>query len=158
MLDEKDKALFNYIILNAKSEFTIESVVAKTLDISQNRKLIERVSIFLEEEGFITVHNTTFYTFKLSEKGRVVKKLRGYENYFEHVESEAKKIKAKEDAEFESARSTAELNTWLLKTRWLPHILSGLAIIISVIALLISLKDDKKESDQNQTKTITLNR
>ena len=63
---------------------------------------------------------------------------------FEHLENEERKLKEKQDAEFDNLKITNQLNRWLIKTRWLPLIISLIALLISLYSVLF--EKDKKEN------------
>ena len=61
---------------------------------------------------------------------------------FEYLEFESRKLIEKNDAEFENLKISNHLNKWLIKTRWLPLILSLLAILITFYTAIFDKKDE----------------
>ena len=54
----------------------------------------------------------------------------------------------KRDVDLEVQHTNIELNKWLLKTRWLPHIVAGTSIIISIYSFFYN--QSKFETEVNE--------
>lgn len=75
---------------------------------------------------------------KITDLFREVNYAGGHFEYLKQVEKQRKED-IKYNAEVNSLHSTHKNNIWFYKTRWVPHILSGVAFIISVIALIYAI-------------------
>lgn len=72
---------------------------------------------------------------QFSTLGHEIKDIGNYSLYLEHL-SKLKDLETyKQKKEIENLESSIRMNKWLLKTKWLPHIFSIIALIISLIAL-----------------------
>jgi len=56
---------------------------------------------------------------------------------------EKEEVKTKK-VELEYKETSLKLNKWLLKTKWLPHIISIISIIIAIITFIISNNSNKQ--------------
>lgn len=72
---------------------------------------------------------------QFSPLGREIKDFGNYSLYLEHL-AKLKNLEVyKQKKEIENLESSIKMNKWLLKTKWLPHIFSIIALIISIIVL-----------------------
>lgn len=72
---------------------------------------------------------------QFSTLGREIKDFGNYSLYLEHLAKLKDLETYKQKKEIENLESSIKMNKWLLKTKWLPHIFSIIALIISLIAL-----------------------
>lgn len=72
---------------------------------------------------------------QFSPLGREIKDFGNYSLYLEHLAKLKDLETYKQKKEIENLESSIKMNKWLLKTKWLPHIFSIIALIISLIAL-----------------------
>ncbi|WNM18867.1 hypothetical protein [Flavobacterium capsici] len=63
---------------------------------------------------------------------------------FEELEKKEYQKELKENIELENLKVNTQLNKWLLRTKWVPHILSLIAILISIY---FSNKDNNKQAE-----------
>lgn len=73
---------------------------------------------------------------QFSPLGREIKDFGNYSLYLEHLTKLKNLETYKQKKEIKNLESPIKINKWLLKTKWLPHIFSVIALIISLIALL----------------------
>ncbi|MFV5698441.1 hypothetical protein ACM55H_08740 [Flavobacterium sp. ZT3R17] len=65
--------------------------------------------------------------------------------------------KAKEKAELENLTSTTKVNQWLLRTKYLPHVLSFVSIVVSIgIGFFTIHSDQEKQSLETRIKELEL--
>lgn len=98
------------------------------------------VKIMLVKLKYVESIRPTSQKYILTQLGRAVKGSGGHYAYLESLAESLQEEKDHKKIEFLSNKSTAELNTYLYKTRWLPHILALIATIISIIALCYSVE------------------
>ena len=72
---------------------------------------------------------------QFSDFGREVKKVGNYSKYLAQKEIEISREKQKNLLEIENLEYSILMNKWLLRTKWLPHFLSLLALIMAIISL-----------------------
>lgn len=128
----------------------IESL-GKNNNIVEVRTLALELFDLLRAHGFITPDRMNY---SLTDLGRLAKDNGGYNKYLESQKLEEKDAKEKSIAEIENLHLTNQINKFLYKTRWLPHILSILAFIISILSLYITLKPDTTDDTKNKHKTV----
>jgi hypothetical protein len=116
-LPEYEKDLFSSMAMNLKCDQNLYYYVEETL---------KRLNIFEGE-----------HLLNFSDFGREVKKAGNYSKYLEQKEIEKKIEKHKNDLEVENLKYSIMMNKWLLRTKWVPHILSLLAFILAVISLFL---------------------
>ena len=85
----------------------------------------------------------------------------GWIKYTESKRSAEKEVeenrKAKEKAELESLTSTTKVNQWLLRTKYLPHVLSFVSILVSIgIGFFTIHSDQEKQSLEKRVKVLEL--
>lgn len=74
---------------------------------------------------------------QFSSFGREIKDFGNYTSYVEHL-TKLKNVETyKQKKEIENLESSIKMNKWLLKTKWLPHIISLIALIASILALFL---------------------
>ena len=78
-------------------------------------------------------------TLEILPAGREIVKLGGYIKYLEKKKAEEEKEAHRSDIEDKLAEKKLKQINFLLKHKWLPFILSGLAILISAGALVVSI-------------------
>jgi outer membrane protein OmpA-like peptidoglycan-associated protein len=89
----------------------------------------------------------------LTEKGKLIVNEGGWYKYLEKQKQFEKRIEEKENLEFEKSKVDLSLNKWLLKTKWIPHILA----IISLLMSLYFYFDSKKDTEELQKKIEEMN-
>lgn len=92
----------------------------------------------LSDEGLINDISTSTAVW-LTEDGIAVAKT-GYIKYLEQQRQQADKELALKILEQDKLRLEVRQLSFTEKTKWLPHILSAAALIVSLIALIVSLK------------------
>src|SRR5690606_15200269 len=68
---------------------------------------------------------------ELTDYGREVKSLGGHFAYLAAQKANKDFSNRMTEVEFENLQYEIKINKWLLKTKWLPHVISILAIIVS---------------------------
>lgn len=72
---------------------------------------------------------------QFSDFGRIIKEHGNYSKYLNVLNEQKQKQIIKEQKEIENLNFSITLNKWLIRTKWLPHLLSILALIISLISI-----------------------
>ncbi len=89
--------------------------------------------------GLITPINIDDDKFKITLRGDTI--VKENDGWLKYVELNKKKNRIEENKiEWES-----ELSEWNVKTRWWPHIITGFGLVISIIALVVSLQKSPTE-------------
>lgn len=89
---------------------------------------------FLESNGYI--EKTPTGSLILTSLGREARGYGGYYKYEDKLTLDSIAATEKEMVELGNLESSQMVNNYLYKTRWIPHILSLIALIVSLIALL----------------------
>lgn len=90
------------------------------------------------ESDYTYIFEPSDHILKLKElKYSFVEEINGIE-LDERIQKEMEDEKIKID--LENSKTQLLLNNWLLKTKWLPHIVALISIIISIVAMVISIK------------------
>lgn len=72
----------------------------------------------------------------LTDLGREVKRSGGHNQYLQKLDLEKNREETRRELEAKNIETSIKLNEYLLKTKWLPHLLSLIALVVSVIAIL----------------------
>ena len=134
--EEEEKLIFEWIdkVIEFFPEFEkdIFSSIMHSLNCNENNSIVQGVgSTMLRLNIFEKVEN---YGVQYSNFGREVKKHGNYSKYKEYSNLKKEKEKFKHTKEMENLEFSIKMNKWLLKTKWLPHILSALALILSILS------------------------
>lgn len=90
--------------------------------------------------GSYAIHKTGFAQIHATEKT--------YRSNFTDLYKEQNEEQYQKKVEFEVKKTGLKLNKWLLKTRWLPHIVAGTSIIISIYSFFYN--QSKFETEVNE--------
>jgi len=118
--------------------------LAKTIFNNDNNEVIRTILVNIEYEkphiaNIVVVQNAQAHitsnklTQSFLDQG-------GFTSIAKKEKETENRMRRKEEAEFENLESSTRLNKWLIKMKWLPHILATISIIISIIALAFSLR------------------
>ena len=121
----------------------------------------KEINYLLDELKLIRKPFSNSSILELTQFGNKVMDKGGWISYCqneEKKESENEKRKIElEKAELENLQSITILNKWLLKSKWWPHIISGISIFIAIIfgslSIYTSDKNSKLEEDFNKMNT-----
>ena len=115
------------------SEFSLEHILNDIeTNIVKANYYKDKVGKYLREFKYIDGK----YFIQLTIEGRRIRDFGGHIKYTEFQKEDFKRKNIKEDLEIHQLR-------WFVKTKWWPHIFSGLAVLISIGALIISIIKDK---------------
>lgn len=142
-LSENDKEVLDLIDLVIQqcpehTVFYIGTIIEEDLNLSDKKYLADKVRSGMYNLGYIEITQiiNLLSNITLSDFGKEVKRLGGHYKYIKWLENEDKKEQIKYEAEVKNLESSTKLNDWLYRTKWLPLILSIIALIVSLIALL----------------------
>ena len=90
---------------------------------------------FLERNTLITENDNRDSIYSITEKGN---------NVLNDIIKELEYESEKERIEFEKSKIDLKLNKWLLKTKWLPHIITIISLLFTVYVYFDSKNDSKK--------------
>jgi hypothetical protein len=96
----------------------------------------EKVSAIMLDLGIITEIKSPYPDVKMFEKTNKIH-LIDIKSEFQKQESK----KTRETLEIENIKSTIDSNKWLLKTKWWPHIISGLTLFWSIVYSIFSTNE-----------------
>ena len=139
---ERDKEildLIDKIIIDAPEHYNIPvDQILKDFGLENIGYLNIGVKNGIHNLGYgVVIHKQGFFpSLVLTDLGREVKRLGGHYNYKKQIQIEETRNQLKYDAELKNLKSSTRLNAFLYKTKWLPLIISILALIISLVALL----------------------
>ncbi|AIN75164.1 hypothetical protein O8E88_002237 [Flavobacterium psychrophilum] len=88
----------------------------------------------LEDDSLI-IENNDRNSYSLTEKGKI--------NLTE-IKNEIDFENSKQNAELESLKTSTEVNKFLLRTKWLPHIVALVSLIFSIYTYFDAQNDSKK--------------
>jgi hypothetical protein len=134
---EEEKIVFDWIdkVVEFLPEF--ESDMFKSLmhnmNCTESDNIIKCIGYTMLRLNILELRSESFIQF--SEFGRLVKKHGNYSKYLNWVESQKILEENRQQTELENLKYSIQMNKWLLRTKWLPHLLSLLALIIALIAL-----------------------
>jgi hypothetical protein len=119
------------------SVFYIGNIIEEELNLPDKKYLANEVRSGMYNLGYIDIMQVValISNVTLSDLGKEVKRLGGHYNYIKWIENEERKEQVKYEAEVRNLESSTRLNDWLYKTKWLPLILSIIALIVSLLAL-----------------------
>jgi hypothetical protein len=80
----------------------------------------------------------THHTYQLSTHGLEIMSHGGRRAYDKKKKDDLDFEQRRRSAELDNLESSTKVNKWMLKTRWLPHILSILSVLVAILALLKS--------------------
>ena len=132
------------------------------IDLSDEKDRIEIDNIFgwqiflitlptLEEQSLI-IENSDRNSYSLTEKGKVT---------LTEIKSELEFENSKQNAELESLKTSTDVNKFLLRTKWLPHIVAVLSFLFSMYTYFDVRNDSKKLEEriqklENKSETILI--
>lgn len=136
---------------NRKEVFTMEILDIEGNEIVSHFRGLQ-VAEEMRDRKLIKINkelcSVTEYGYEIFQKG-------GWLNHIENEknlrEKEIKEKTTREKIDLEKASTELKLNKWLIKTKWLPHIISILAIIVSV-----AIYSDSKKENENLKKRIEI--
>jgi len=141
MTDEEriDKVL-NAMAQSHNNHIDIQKYLTKNV-VDVDLRSYQRIIARLEEEGTANRIAGLSTICMITAKGKEIANSGGYIAFLERQKA-AEKAETKHKAdEVELTEVNLNLNRFYLKYRWLPFILSAIAIIISIIALICSIVD-----------------
>lgn len=112
-----------------------EHLISNCKDINEFVEVKTRIKEIMFHEGLVTNHGEYSY---ITHLGKTI-----FENggWLKRVERLQKNEKQKEDAIIWES----ELNRWNVKSRWLPHIFTSFGLVLSIVALSVSLQKSPTE-------------
>jgi len=87
-------------------------------------------------------------TLRISPFGRQVSKSGGW---LKHIENEAEKIRVID----QKHSNDAKLSKWMVKTRWWPHIVAAISLLLSITALTMQLLNQNRVNRSALTQKLT---
>ena len=142
--------------INSSKNYQLESFRKHDDEIKYRKE----INYLIDELKLISRPFTNAAFLHLTVFGNEVMKKSGWIKYIKDKENNdneiySNKIKI-EKAELENLHSNTLLNKWLIKTKWIPHIISIISIIIAVVFGYLTIVTDnnnsKLESDLKELK------
>lgn len=134
---EDEKKILNWIdkFIEFLPEYDkdIFSSMAMKLRCNEDRFILNNIEQTMKKLNIFEGEHLLYY----SDFGREIKRVGNYSKYLAQKELENKIEKHKNQLEIENLEYSIMMNKWLLRTKWLPHILSFLAFIIALISLFL---------------------
>lgn len=126
--------IYNWENIIAPTDASLRVEVSKIMDAKDIVTKLHVITAILVVDGNLKVDDGYYIP---THKGHV------FLNTTSYVKEKHKLdlIKKLNDRETEKLELDIKMHKWLLKTRWLPHILALVGIILSIIALIVSLRD-----------------
>ncbi|MEO4005818.1 hypothetical protein [Flavobacterium sp. CAU 1735] len=124
------------------NEYFVYDILVDTMKTDKGVYLYNLARFLLVQRGIIKTGGAFD---ELTDYGRQIKSKGGYKKYLEEINSLERKQKYRTELELKNLEITTDLNKWLYKTKWLPHILSILAFLISIAAVIIAYLDYTKK-------------
>lgn len=134
----------NFFTFNSFSKCPIKEINEKFNLTRLDIIFINNCFEIAELKGLIIFSGNSNLSAKLTKIGLSIIENGGWINY---LEREAQKDKLKKDideAELENLKTNTEINKWLIKTKWLPHIISIFSLITTIIFGIITIKNDEE--------------
>jgi hypothetical protein len=136
--DERIDAVLNKMNSISNGRISIQQFLNEELKDSDQLSF-QRIVPALEARGFAFRLAGLSATCEISDLGRRIVKDGGYLKYLERLNND-------QLAEIEAIKNSRkldevnlELNTFYLRFKWIPFVLSGIAILLSIAAIIISL-------------------
>lgn len=143
MKETIDKLLFD-IESNKNSRILDEDDFADYSEFIEYRKLI---NLILDEYKLIKKPFTNSLDIVLTKLGTEVINQGGWIKYLENEKLKEQIENEKLNAELENLKTSTEVNKFLLKTKWLPHVVAILSFLFSIY-VFFDAKDDSKKLEQ----------
>lgn len=128
--ENEDIELMDEVLLNCEEfdQFNlIKLLIYLHTDMKKCQFYVDKIEIMLKSFGYVEVRE--FHHMKLTPLGREIRNNGGHLKSLEKKKEESERKTEKEKLEVKQLK-------WFVKTKWLPLIFSGLALIISILALL----------------------
>lgn len=90
---------------------------------------------------------TKGYYYELNDKGREAKLKGGHFLYLQYLEDKKKIESERQERKDKSDKLDLHLKQWQVRTKFLPYIVSGLALLVSIFSYF---KPEKKQADLQQ--------
>jgi hypothetical protein len=137
---EDEKIIFTWIdkIVEFMPSFQSDSfrAVTEKLECCESEDLTKSIGYTMLSLNILEP-SPTEGLIQLSDFGRVVKNHGNYSKYLASLEDKKMQQITRSLKEMENLNYSIAINKWLLRTKWLPHVLSILALIISLLALFL---------------------
>ena len=135
------------INLLLKAENSVFKIERNKLSLKYYNFMIEKDLISLDVDN----------KFRITKNGLDIFNNGGWLKYIKDEKIKLNLVSEKETIDFEKSKIDLELNKWLLKTKWLPHIITIISLLFAVYVYFDSKNDSKKleERIENLESTIT---
>ena len=122
------------INLLLKSENSVFKIERNKLSLKYYNFMIEKDLISLDVDN----------KFRITKNGLDIFNNGGWLKYIKDEKNKLNLLAEKETIDFEKSKIDLELNKWLLKTKWLPHIITIISLLFAVYVYFDSKNDSKK--------------
>jgi hypothetical protein len=102
------------------------------------------INLMIEDYKLIHKSFTNSLDITLTKHGNDVINQGGWLKYLENEKNDAEFNKEKSKIELENLTTSTNLNKFLLKTKWLPHIVSVISLAFSIYVYFDAKADSKK--------------
>lgn len=109
--------------------------IMRTLECEENHDVINYIGNIMLKLNILEKKGQ--YTVQFSSFGRTIKEHGNYSNFLKWNEQQKVIAANRERIEIENLEYTIKVNKWLLRTKWLPHILSFLALVLAALAFFL---------------------
>jgi hypothetical protein len=136
--DERIDLVLTEMVNNGIGRLNIQKYLSETLkDIDPHS--FRRLTVFLVDKGWVRrIHNVPFL--EILPDGREIVDSGGYVKYLQRLKRNQVENADAQTTERELNSVNLKLNGFYLKYKWIPFVLSLIAILLSVAALIISSK------------------
>lgn len=117
-------------------------------DYSEFKDYRKTINLMLDDYKLIHKSFSDSLDITLTKHGNDVVNQGGWLKYLENEKNEAEFSKEKTKIELENLTTSTKLNKFLLKTKWLPHIVSVISIIFSIYVYFDAKSDSKKQEQR----------
>lgn len=135
-MKEEHKSLIEFVISEFKKSEDgrlLKTDFAKLIADRSKRNLIG--DFIVEELFLVRVENYEYLILTID----------GWEfTSFKDIASKGLALKEREEAELENLKTSTKVNKFLLKTKWLPHIVSVISVAFSIYVYFDAKADSKK--------------
>lgn len=153
MLKEKDLKILNYLLeeLNKLGFHSSLGITSLPDWYMENLKIEKMTPLHYKEVErlFNIFHDYGLGEFK-NHNGRLSlhSTYKSHDENFDAIFNKQKEKLSKEIIEAEKLILDVKLNKWLIKTKWLPHIVAGISIVISIISFYYNQNEFENEINE----------
>ena len=135
-MTEEHKELIEFIISEFKKSEDGRLLKTNFAKLIADRSKRDLIGNFIFEELFLA---------RVENYDNLILTIDGWEfTSFKDIEAKELALKEREKAELENLKTSTKVNKFLLKTKWLPHIVSVISVAFSIYVYFDAKADSKK--------------